>query len=97
MIKQCQAKTNWLGEDQCSRRAKIKVDGASFCIPHAGKVCLQRAIEDGYAEPLNPGDWFYQKTINKKIKLINTANDKVGEKAIEALNDLTHKEAFPKE
>jgi len=67
---QCQAKTDWVGKEQCSRAGKVKINGIAFCIPHAGKICLQRLIKDGFVLPINPNDWFYKKVIEKTVKTV---------------------------
>lgn len=66
---QCKAKTDYLNEEQCSRQAKVRINGIGFCIPHAAKICLQQALKNGIVEPINSEDWFYKKIIDKIIKI----------------------------
>ena len=70
MIEQCKAKTDYMNEEQCSRQAKVRINGVGFCVPHAAKICLQQAIKNGVVEPIDPENWFYKKIIDKIIKII---------------------------
>ena len=76
MTIQCKAKTDYLNEDQCSRQAKVTINSVAFCIPHAAKICLQQAIEDGIVKPIDSENWFYKKIINKTIKIIERGEEK---------------------
>ena len=67
---QCKAKTNWLNEEQCSRAGKVEIDGVAYCIIHAQKICLQRAIKDGIVKPIDPNDWFYKKIVDRPVNII---------------------------
>lgn len=67
---QCQAKTDYADKSQCSRTGKVKINGMVFCIPHAAKICLQRAVKDGIVEPINPDNWFYKKVMGKIVETV---------------------------
>ena len=52
----CKPWTHWgtgqYIEQECSRRASVRIDGLNLCLTHAGAIAVRKLISEGMAEQL---------------------------------------------
>lgn len=68
---QCEAKTEWVGEQQCEAQAAVHINGMDLCLQHAGKEALRVLVVTHQAQMLKSISYASKKRIAKRLKTIH--------------------------